>query len=70
MRPPEKENPGSGTGAARVNRQFKRIYFNRFFGKYQTICHSYLLTLLISPDGHWEPGLSLAIDRVLVEVWL
>jgi len=34
--------------------------------KYQAFLRLYFLQLLIPDDAHWEPELSLALDRALV----
>lgn len=71
MRPLEVEYPGAGkrTGAmAMVHRKSECFYYNRSSAEYQAICRRFFLESLISADGFFEPELSLAIDRAVLQV--
>jgi hypothetical protein len=68
MRPPEVENPGGQTGAVMVNQNNDYSYNNQFPENFQAIFRLFYLQLLIPADGYFEPELSLAIDRAVLQV--
>jgi hypothetical protein len=73
MRPLVKQHPGQSvqtlkTGAVRVNGKIYFLNCNCISAKLQTISRLFSLVSMIPADGYFKPELSLAIDRVLVEV--
>ncbi len=63
--------PGAGgrTGAGcGVIRKSECIYNSRFSAQFQPLSRLFFLVSMIPADGFFEPELSLAIDRALVEV--